>query len=175
MSSLQRIVMTTAVSADGFKSVCDLAPGQLPALNNLINFLASVPDQQAASLAINVGAVKATASITSTGAATANQTMKLCNQTLTAKASGAVPADGEFNASATVGTQATNIAATINAMAELSGIVTASASLGVVTVTSTVPGTLGNGLECADVDLSNVTVAGFEGGSDGTAYTLDLD
>lgn len=174
--SLQRLIINTgSLTADGFKSVCDLSPGQLPALQNLENYLGALSGgNQMALLSINVGAVQATASITSTGTATAAQTMKLCNQTLTAKASGAVPADGEFNVSATIGTQATNIAAAINAMPELSGIVTASASLGVVTVTAVVPGVLGNGLECADVDLGNVSVVGFADGSDGTAYSLDL-
>ena len=175
--SLQRLVINTgSLSADGFKSVCDLSPGQLPALQNLENYLGALSGgNQMASIEVKVGAVKATATITSTGTATDAQTMKLANQTLTAKTSGAVPADGEFNISGTVGTQATNIAAAINAMPELSGIVTAQASLGVVTVTAVVPGLLGNGLECADVDLGNVTVAGFANGSDGTSYTLDLD
>jgi phage tail sheath gpL-like len=101
--------------------------------------------------------------------------MKLANQTLTAKTSGAVAADGEFDISGTVGTQAANIAAAINAMPELSGIVTAVANAGVVTVTSVVPGVVGNGIECADVDLANVSVAGFSGGSDGTSHTLDFE
>lgn len=173
--SLQRIVIDTgSATADDFKSKCDLAPGQLPALNNLAQFLQSVPDQNNASIAIKVGAVQATASITSTGTATAAQTMKLANQTLTAVASGAIPADGEFNVSATVATQATSIALAINSMPELSGIVTAVAEAGVVTVTSVLPGVVGNGLECADVDLANVSVVGFADGSDGTSYSLSF-
>lgn len=174
--SLQRIVIDTgSLTADGFKSVCDLAPGQLPALQNLANYLQSLPDQQSASLSIKVGAVQASGSITSTGTAANNETMKVANQTLTAKTSGAVPADGEFNVSAVVATQAANIAAAINAMPELVGIVTAEANLGVVTVTAVVPGLVGNGIELADVNLGNVTVTGMADGSDGTAYTLDLN
>lgn len=173
--SLQRIVIDTDLSVDQFKSQCDLAPGQLPALQNLSNYLEALSGgNQMANLSIKVGAVQATGSITSTGAATAAQTMKIANQTLTAKASGAVPADGEFDVSGTVATQAANIALAINSMPELVGIVTASASLGVVTVTAVVPGLIGNGIELVDVDLANITVTGMADGSDGTAYDLDF-
>ena len=172
--SLQRIVINTgSLTANGFKSVCDLSPDQLPALQNLVNYLSSVPDQQAALLSINVGAVQASATITSTGSAVNNETMSLLNVTLTAKTSGAVAASGEFNISATPATQAANIAAAINAVSTLSGKVTASSALGVVTVTAVVPGLIGNGLQISE-SLSNVTVAQFSGGSDGTAYSLDL-
>lgn len=174
--SLQRIVIDTDLSVDQFKSQCDLAPGQLPALQNLSNYLEALSGgNQMATLAVKVGAVQATGSITSTGAATAAQTMKIANQTLTAKASGAVPADGEFDVSGTVATQAANIALAINSMPELVGIVTAEANAGVVTVTAVCPGLIGNGIELADVDLANVTVTGMADGSDGTAYDLDFE
>lgn len=171
--SLQTIVINTGLSADGFKSVCDLSPGARPALQNLANYIQSIPDQQAAVLTINVGAVQATATITSTGIAVANETMTVLNETLTAKASGAVAADGEFNISATVATQAANIAAAINAVADLQGKVTASSLSGVVTVKAVVPGIVGNGLQISD-SLTNVTHAHFSGGSDGTAFLLSF-
>lgn len=117
------------------------------------------------------GPIAATATITSTGAASNNETMLLLNQTLTAKTSGAVAANGEFNVSGTVGTQATNIAAAINALPALSGLVTATAALGVVTVTSTAPGTIGNGLQISE-SLTNVTVAAFAGGVNAVVVTL---
>lgn len=117
------------------------------------------------------GPIAATATITSTGAASNNETMLLCNQTLTAKTSGAVAANGEFNLSATVGTQATNIAAAINAVAALSGVVTATASLGVVTVSAVAPGIIGNGFQISE-SLTNVTVAAFAGGVNALVLTL---
>lgn len=117
------------------------------------------------------GPVAATATITSTGAASNNETMLLCNQTLTAKTSGAVAANGEFNLSATVGTQAANIAAAINAVAALSGVVTATAALGVVTVTSVYPGIIGNGLQISE-SLTNVTATAFAGGANALVVTL---
>ncbi len=176
MSSLQRLVITSNTTALDFISQCNLKPLGQPAVNNMVDYFAGLVggNVAGASLAWKVGCVKATGSITSAGTATANQTMKVANQTLTAKASGAVAANGEFNVSATVGTQATNIAAAINAVVALVGIVTASASLGVVTVTAVVPGLIGNGIELVDIDLGNVTVAGMAGGTDGTAYNISL-
>lgn len=174
--SLMRIVLDSPLSADGLKSVCDLSPGQLPALNNLEKYLGGVSGgNYMANLIVLQGAVKATGSITSTGTSANNETMTICGQTLTAKTSGAVAADGEFNISATVGTQAASIALAINSMPELVGICSAEALAGVVTVSAAVPGLIGNGLVMVDVNLGNVTVAGFSGGSDGTSYTLDLD
>jgi hypothetical protein len=117
------------------------------------------------------GPISATATITSTGTASNNETMLLCNQTLTAKTSGAVAANGEFNISATPTTQATNIAAAINAVAALSGVVTATSALGVVTVTAVTPGITGNGLQISE-SLSNVTATAFSGGVNANVVTL---
>jgi hypothetical protein len=174
--SLQRIVIDCgALSAAGFQSVCDLSPGQLPALNNLVNYLSSVPDQQAASLSINVGATKATGTITTAAGGSANnETMTICGVTFTAKTSGAT--GNQFNISATAATQAANIASAINAATSFAGIVTAAVTgAGIVTVSAVVPGKIGNGLVMANVNLANVTVVSFASASDGTAYTLDLD
>jgi hypothetical protein len=176
MSSLQRLIITSNGTTADFKSQCDLAMGGLDATTNFAAYIDGLAggNMLGASLEFQVGAVQATATITSTGTAANNQTMTLANQTITAKTSGAVAADGEFNISGTVATQAASIAAAINAMPELVGIVTAAANLGVVTVTSVVPGLIGNGLQIVDVDLANVAVAAFAGGTDGTAYTIDL-
>lgn len=174
MSSLQRLVITSNGTALDFINQCNLKPLGLVGINSMVDYFAGLSggNVAGASLAWKVGCVKATGTITSTGTATDAQTMKIANQTLTAKTSGAVPANGEFNVSATVGTQATNIAAAINAMAGLVGIVTATALAGVVTVTAVVPGLIGNGIELVDVDLGNVTVAAMSGGTDGTAYNI---
>lgn len=118
-----------------------------------------------------VGAVQATATITSTGTASNNETMSLLNTTLTAKTSGADPTVGEFNISGTVAVQATSIALAINSVPALSGKVTATSLAGVVTVTSVIAGTIGNGLQISEA-LSNVTVTQFSGGTNGTATTL---
>lgn len=170
MASLQRIVINSSGTKADFDSKCDLSPGQLPALINLENYIASLAGgNNAASLSIKVGAVQATGLITSTGAATAAEIFTLCNVVFTARASGAT--GNEFNASATVATQATNIAAAINASTDLTGKVTATSALGVVTVTASVPGLLGNGLQLSE-GLTNATITAFSGGTDGTAHTL---
>lgn len=175
--SLQRIIIDTGSSnsAADFKSVCDLAPGQLPALQNFENYVGSVSGgNQSAQFKFQVGAVQATATIVSAATAVAAETMLLLNVTLTAKASGAVAANGEFNISATPATQAASIAAAINAVASLSGKVTAVVtSGGTVTVTSVVPGLVGNGLQISE-SLTGVTVTAFASGSDGTSYNIDL-
>lgn len=139
----------------------------------LQKLMADVVDgAQLAYAKISTGAVQATATITSTGAAVDAETMSVANVTLTAKSSGAVAANGEFNVSATPATQAANIAAAINAVAGLSGIVTATSALGVVTVTAVQPGKSGNGLLMSEA-LTNVTVTQFASGSDGTQANVN--
>lgn len=122
---------------------------------------------------LSTGAIQATATITSTGSAVNNETMLLANVTLTAKTSGAVAANGEFNISATPTTQATNIAAAINAVTGLSGICQATSTLGVVTVTAVQPGKSGNGFQISEA-LTNVTVTAFTAGSDGNQAAINF-
>jgi hypothetical protein len=174
MSSLQRLVITYNGTSADFKSQCDMAPGKLPALNNIVDFLAGLAggSRMGSLLTWKVGAVQATGTITSTGAATAAQAMTLLNVTLTAI--GSNPGNNQFVPSATVGTQAANIAAAINASTSLAGKVTATALAGVVTVTSVVPGLMGNGFQISAGNLSNVSVGAFANGTDGTAYSQDL-
>lgn len=118
-----------------------------------------------------IGAIQATATITSTGTASNNETMSVCNQTLTAKTSGADSTAGEFNISGTVATQATSIALAINSTVAIAAFLTATSSLGVVTVTAKAAGTIGNAYQMSEA-LSNVTVTQFTGGTNGTAVTL---
>ena len=174
--SLQRLIINTgSLTEDGFLSKVNLASGPQESAISLSEFVAALPAGFNSSLlSLNTGAVQASATITSTGTAANTETMTLCKETLTAVTSGAVPADGEFNISAVVATQAASIAAAINAVVALQGIVTATSALGVVTVTAVVPGLIGNGLEAVDVNLANVAVADFSGGLDGTAHSIDL-
>lgn len=174
MSSLQRLIITSNGTKADFQSNCDLSPGALPAASNFENYISGLigGSIQSASLSFKVGAIQAAGTLTSTGAATADQTCTVCNVTFTAKTSGAT--GNQFNLSATVGTQAANIAAAINASANLVGKVTATASLGVVTITSVVPGLIANGLELSAGNLSNVAAGAFASGTDGTAYDISL-
>lgn len=122
---------------------------------------------------VRQGTIQATATITSTGIATAADTVTVANIVLTAVASGAVPANGEWNISAVVATQAASIALAINSIATLTGKVTATSALGVVTITSVVPGLVGNGLQISE-SASNVTNTAFASGTNGTSYNLTL-
>lgn len=176
MSSLQRLVITTPGTAADFKGYCNLAPGQLVAMNNFIDYLSGVAGGSinGASLAFKVGAVQASGTLTvAAGGSTNNQTCSICNITLTAKTSST--ANNEFTISATAATQAANMAAAINASTDLAGKVTATSALGVVTITAVVPGLIGNGIQMSAGTLSNVTLGAFASGDDGTAYTVDLD
>lgn len=172
--SLQRLVINSDLSAVGFKSVCDLAPLQLPAMNNFIDYLSGVSGGNYMGLfSFQVGAVQATGTLTvAAGGSANNEACTIGNVTLTGKTSST--ANNEFTVSATAATQATNMAAAINASTTLAGIVTATAALGVVTITSVVPGLCGNGIQLDVGTLTNVTKSAFASGADGTAYSVDL-
>jgi hypothetical protein len=172
--SFQTIIIETEQSADSFKSNCNLSMLGLDAVNNLAEYVVGVAGgQYPSSISVNVGAVKASGTIVSTGTAANNETATILGETVTAKTSGAVLADGEFNISATPATQAASIAAMINAMPEFVGIITAEVtSGGTVTVTASVPGVIGNGLKMADVNLANVAITSFANGSNGTSYAV---
>lgn len=123
------------------------------------------------SIAVSIGVLPATATLTMTGAATAGQTLSVANVTFTAETSGAT--GNQYNLSGTVGTQAANIAAAINGSTNLTGIVTASALAGVVTITAFSAGLDGNGLQISAGNTSNMTASsGFSGGSNGTKTVL---
>lgn len=126
------------------------------------------------SIALNTGAVQATATLTVTGAPTATETFTICGTVFTARASGAV--GNEFNIGGTVTITATNIAAAVNASAtaKVTGAVLANSLVGVVTFTARTPGAVGNGLSLSEA-LTNVTAADFSGGSEGTASTFDMN
>lgn len=175
MSTYQTIVIQTPLATKAsLASVCNLAPGQIPAMENLLNYLNGVVSgQYPAQLTIDQGSVAASGTITQTVTGAANgQTLTVAGVTFTAKTSGA--GANEWNRSNTVATSATNLAAAINASTGLTGVVTASASLGVVTVTAVIPGVESNGLVQANVDCANTTVVSFAGGSDGTQYVLNF-
>lgn len=175
MSSFNLIQIESDQSADSFKSNCNLSMLGLDAVTNLATYVNGIAGgQYPAQLTAKVGAVKATGTIVSSAGGSANnETATILGETVTAKTSGAVLADGEFNISATAATQAASIAAMINAMPEFVGIITAEVtSGGTVTVTASTPGVIGNGLKMADVNLANVAITSFANGSDGTSYSI---
>lgn len=126
---------------------------------------------QSADLDLHVGAVQATGLVSFSGLPSNDEILTIANVVFTAKSSGATGNQFNIGGSATI--TAANLAAAINASANLSGIVTASSAAGVVTLTAVVPGKAGNGLQLSE-GLSNATVTAFASGADGTAYSFDL-
>jgi hypothetical protein len=171
MASFQRLVITSAGTLADFKSLCDLTPGNLPAMNNFVDYLTGVIGGgiQGASFAFKVGATKATGTITFSSLAN-NDTITVAGVVLTAKTSGATGA--QFNLGADDTAAAANAVTLINSIASLSGIVTATSNLAVITVTAAVPGTVGNGLGLAISAHGSVSGALLTTGSDGTAYSV---
>lgn len=124
----------------------------------------------AGSCVVTTGAVQATGLITVTSTGPTNgETITIANTVFTAETSGATGNQFNINASATV--VAANIAAAVNASADMAGIVTATSALGVVTLTAVAPGNIGNGLALAE-SATNTTVTAFASGDDGTVVTV---
>lgn len=170
--SFQTLIIETTESADEVLSIVDLVNGDQAAVQSYENYLAGINGGiYRADIDIAVGAVQATATLTSTGIATATETVTIGNVVFTARASGAT--GNEFNVSATVATQAANIAEAINASADMTGIATATSLLGVTTITSVVPGLAGNGLQISET-LTNVALSAFAGGTAGTTLNVDM-
>jgi hypothetical protein len=170
--AIQRIIITNGDVAGQFSSKVRLSGDKRDSAVNISNFVkASAGGLSSASYQVNVDSAQAVGTITSTGTATNNETLTVCGVTLTAKTSGAT--GPQFNISATVATQAANIAAAINATATISTYCSATSSLGVVTITITCPGVLGN-LATITESCTNVSAVSFTGGTDGTSYSLDL-
>lgn len=115
-------------------------------------------------------AATSTWTFSSTGP-TNGETCTVANITFTAETSGAT--GNQFNISSTPATVAANFAAAINGSVNLKGICTATSALGVVTLTSVVPGLIGNGIETGVGTLVNTVVVAF-GGSGAVAGTNAL-
>lgn len=174
-SSLSTIVLTAGdMSADALKSVINFAEKKEGTLQ-LADFITSMAaGVHVGSLVCRVGSVAATGTLTVSGAGPSNnETAVVAGTTITAKTSGAVAANGEFPTSATASVVATGMALAINSVAALSGVVTAVADGAVVTISSAIPGLVGNGLTLTE-NMTNVAAVAMSGGSNGTVYTLDL-
>lgn len=181
--------ISSARDTSTLTSVFETAGGKQQIANRIVNFVtsllsgtelamsSSIPPQ--IEISIQENKVQASGTITFSAAATANDTLLINGVTFTAKASGA--GANEFNVGVSATASATNLAAAINASvtALVSGYVTASSALGVVTVTSVFYGLSGNQCTTAEgVDAGSViTVSGARltaGAADATAQTLQF-
>lgn len=173
------VVMNLTDSTATFQSYCrlgnTLAGDKQTSINQFIGYLGRLREGVSyGSLLFQQGAVQAQATLTSTGAATATEVFVLQGVTFTARASGAT--GNEFNVSATVATQAANIAAAINASTDVNPYFIATSSAGVVTIKAIQPGVGGNIYTLTET-LTNVALSNFATqatGSNGTAVTVDL-
>lgn len=144
--------------------------GAFGSVRNISSFI----EQELLGRGINIiytdTSVYATGTVTFTGRPTGGETMLLGNVTITARDSGAT--GNEFNTSAvSVTTTAASLAALINSSSSFTGIVSATSALGVVTITSSVPGVIGNGIQLSE-SLSNATFAAFASGAESHRATL---
>lgn len=139
------------------------------AIDKIAAFIQAQGLGRGVNVVVNTGAVAATGLVTFTGAPSNNETLSIANVTFTAKTSGAT--GNQFNIGGDVATTAENLATAINASSDMAGIISASSSAGVVTLTSLVPGTIGNGLELSE-SLSNATVTAFASGAESNRTTL---
>lgn len=166
--ALTNLNITHEQSSLTLRSLLDFnADNRKSNLQNLINYLNGALNGTYGNVTVDarMGETAATATITSTGSAANAETMVVNGVTFTAQTSGAT--GDQFNISATVGTQATNIANAIN-NSSTAGVadVTATVLAGVVTLTCDIPGTVGNAMTLSEA-LANVTISGasFTGGA----------
>lgn len=118
---------------------------------------------ESTSLAVDAAAVAATATVT-LAAVLAADTVTVCNTVFTA-VNGGTPTAVQFDMSGTDTADAASFVAAVNAHTTIGRMVTASNLLGVVTLTSKVPGVFGNGLALASSNGTRLAVVAFAGGS----------
>lgn len=124
-----------------------------------------------ATVRVGTSMARATGTVTFTDAVTNGQTCSIANVTVTGATSG--NGTTSFTLSATIATQAANLAALINANTTINKVLSATSAAGVVTVTSLVPGLVGDAIGFRNVNLSNTTFAGPTGGAE-TLTSLGL-
>ncbi len=149
-----KLAISSARDDSTLEGYFETAGGSREIGNRIVNYVSSVvsgnesamsssiPPQIAISIQENE--VRASATVTFSDHATANDTIIINGVTFTAKATGA--GANEFNVGVSATASATNFAAAVNASvtALVAGYVTASSALGVVTVTSVFYGLAGN-------------------------------
>lgn len=148
-----------------------IGAGAPAAIDNIAAFIQSQQIGRGINVVVYDTAVAAAGSITFTGRPVADETLTICNTTLTAKDSGA-NGTTQFNTDvASVTVTAAALAACINANTTLNKQVSATSSLGVVTITALIPGVVGNGFDLTE-SMTNTTKSAFASGAESHKATL---
>lgn len=170
------LTVTTQESAQAVKDFFGLARQSPVALLNSIAgyFLRFVSGITASSTVVTTTAVAASGTVTFSSTGPVNdETMTVAGVTITAKTS-ATPGALEFTRSNTPNVDAVNLAALLNSHSSFTGIVSAEVTAtGVVTITSAVPGTIGNAIGLTE-SMTNTAVSGalLTGGSQDATTTI---
>lgn len=179
-----KFVLVINTNNDGNTTASEIAPnvatnsntegaGAWDSINNIAAFIQSQVNGRGINVVMWDTAVAASGTGTFTGAATADQTMTIAGVTFTAKATPDEAAD-QYLVSADVSLAAASLVRAINASTSLNGVVSATSNAGVVTITSDIPGLVGNGIATVDVNTSNFTFAQavLSGGTQANYSTL---
>lgn len=175
MTTYNHLALTSALSLAQFNSQCDVSMGGLPAMNNFQDFVSGlIGGNQAALCTFTFGRIQAVGTLTFVSVIATN-TILINGVTFTCVASGAT--GNQFNVGGTDTLTAVAAAAAINASvtALVSGYVTATSALGVVTITAVASGLPGNGFTISSPN-GTITASGarLTGGTNGTTTTVDL-
>lgn len=175
--SFVNILMSVPDSATTMKNILQLEASPINQVDdeNLDKLIGDMIDgSQLSYTKISTGSVQASGTGTFTGAATAAQTMTIAGVTFTASATPTESAN-QYLVSATVSLEAASLARSINASANSSSLVFASATAGVVTITAVQPGATGNFVPTVNVNTSNFSFAQalLAGGSNGTQAAIN--
>lgn len=160
---------SAVTTTDLFEINAALTQFSLPNIGKYIDDISG--GEVSAYVSVYSGPIQAYGLVTFTGAPSNGETLSILNTTFTAETSGAT--GNQFNIGGTVTASAVNLAAAINASTDLTGKVTATSALGVVTITSVIPGLVGNGLQLSE-SLSNATATAFAHGTDGNKVSRNF-
>lgn len=175
MTIYNHLALTSSLTLEQFQSQADVSMGGLDAMNNFQNFVSGlIGGNQQALATYTFGRLLSAGTFTFVSVVATN-TILINGVTFTCVASGAT--GNQFNVGGTDTLTAVAAAAAINASVSslVSGAVTATSALGVVTITAVQSGTAGNYITISSPN-GTITASGarLTGGSNGTLTTVDL-
>ena len=175
MSTITNLTLTTTLNAAQLGSHINFA--QKLGVVQLSDFLnGMVMGAFSGTLVADVGAVKASDTLTLTGTVGTSETVVINGRTLTA---GTVTNGSTFAVGTSFAQAATNLVSAIGSNANLAAQVSAATvngtSSAVITVTALVAGAVGNGYTMSDtITNGSTTSANFTGGTNGSSYTYNM-